>query len=354
MDTPTLSEFCRDQRPQLVGAMGSYCGDGQLAEEIANEALLRVSERWDEVSQMRAPGPWVHRVAVNLTNSTYRRRRTERRVLPLLGVSNEHSDPDPADRVAVRRALETLPPRQRAAVAMRYLLDWPVADVAAALETTESAVKSLTHRGLEALRDHFDDGRSSRRVAVAGTAVVLVLAAVAAAVALMGMRSPEPISIEPVPGAEEQPEPRPAPPHTGGVVLDVTGDLEGRYVLEGQGSGYDFGYHGNSTNRFNVRWGATDRMFLAGEVPGPATPTGEDLRVTLVLDGVTFRSAGGECTVTILDATHRRPDDPSSGLTSADGEFRCAGLVGIAGDSDRTIDVEGEFRKQAGTPWPEG
>lgn len=353
MDTPRLNEFCRDQRPQLVGAMASYCGDGHLAEEIANEALLRVSERWDEVSEMRAPGPWVHRVAVNLTNSTYRRRRTERRVLPLLGVRDEHSDPDPADRVAVRQALEKLPPRQRAAVAMRYLLDWPVADVAAALETTESAVKSLTHRGLEALRDHFDDGSTSRRVAVAGTAVVVVLAAVVAAVALAGIRSPEPISIEPAPGAEEQPEARPAPPHTGGVVLDVTGDLEGRYVLEGQGSGYDYGYFENPRNRFNVRWGATDRMFLAGEVPRPETATGEGLRITLVLDGTTFRSTAGECTVTILDATHSVPDDPTSGLRSADGEFRCTNLTGFAGDSDRTIDVEGEFRKQAGTPWPD-
>ena len=64
--------------------------------------------------------------------------------------------PDPSEDVitrdAVVEALRLLPPRQRAAVVLRYLDDLPIAEVARALECSEGNVKSSTSRGLERLR----------------------------------------------------------------------------------------------------------------------------------------------------------------------------------------------------------
>ena len=76
-----LARFCREQRPQLVGSLGLYCGDVGLAEELANEALARVCRDWNHVRDLERPGAWAHRVAMNLANSWFRRRGAERRAV---------------------------------------------------------------------------------------------------------------------------------------------------------------------------------------------------------------------------------------------------------------------------------
>jgi RNA polymerase sigma factor (sigma-70 family) len=63
--------------------------------------------------------------------------------------------PDAADRLAVRAAVASLPPRQRAVLVLRYFDDLSVADAAAALDCAEGTVKSLTHQAIAALRDRL-------------------------------------------------------------------------------------------------------------------------------------------------------------------------------------------------------
>lgn len=154
-----LAAFCEREHPRLVGALVLYCGDPDVAEELAEEAIVRVCERWEEVHKMRAPGAWAHRVAMNLANSHYRRRRAERRALrrATAGRADRYHDADAGDAVAVRRALALLPPKERAAVVMRYYLDLAPAEVAELVGSTSGAVRVATHRGLNRLR-HLLDG----------------------------------------------------------------------------------------------------------------------------------------------------------------------------------------------------
>jgi len=74
-----LVAFCEAQRPRLVGFLGLYCGDAQVAEELAHDAIAKTCQRWRHVRGMVAPDAWVYRVALNLAASHFRRIAAERR-----------------------------------------------------------------------------------------------------------------------------------------------------------------------------------------------------------------------------------------------------------------------------------
>jgi RNA polymerase sigma factor (sigma-70 family) len=151
--------FCRNEHPRLVGALTLYTGDRALAEELAQEALVKACERWEQVSKLAAPGAWTHRVAMNAANSWFRRRAAERRALRRLeGDADEAvSDPDAADAIVIRRAVADLPHRQGQALVLRFYVQLSVVETADWMRTTEAAVKSLTQRGLAALRNRFGE-----------------------------------------------------------------------------------------------------------------------------------------------------------------------------------------------------
>jgi RNA polymerase sigma-70 factor (sigma-E family) len=122
-------------------------GDGASSEDVAAEALARTYARWHRVRTFEYRDAWVARVATNLSIDTATRRR------PSVAASGVD---DPSDgavlRVALVDALRCLPRRQREAVALRYLADLSVEDVAESLGISVGTVKSTVHRGLAALR----------------------------------------------------------------------------------------------------------------------------------------------------------------------------------------------------------
>lgn len=139
-----------------MGALTLYCADRHLAEELAQEALARACRSWSRVSVMSAPGAWVHRVAINLANRHFRRRRlvlgaARRRNA---GMPEAHDDDDVATAVAVRAAVAALPVRQRTALVLRYYSDLPVAEVAVVMGCAEGTVRAWTFKAIRALRAH--------------------------------------------------------------------------------------------------------------------------------------------------------------------------------------------------------
>jgi RNA polymerase sigma-70 factor (ECF subfamily) len=144
--------FCREIRDRLVGSLTLYCGDRGVAEELTQEALVRVWERWDKVSRMASPEAWTYRTAFNLASSWGRRRSAERRANRRTVVDDHVVAPDPATVEAVRTAVAALPPKQRAAVVCRFYLAMTVAETAQTLDCAEGTVKSATHQALATLR----------------------------------------------------------------------------------------------------------------------------------------------------------------------------------------------------------
>ena len=151
--------FCAEVYPRLAASLTLHVGDRHLGEELAQEALLRAVARWRQVQHHPAPVAWAYRVGFNLATSRFRREAAGRRASERLrGRATEiDGGDDHATRIAVREAVAALPPRQRAAVVLRYFADLSVDDTAAALGCAPGTVKSLTHHGLAALRSALGD-----------------------------------------------------------------------------------------------------------------------------------------------------------------------------------------------------
>jgi RNA polymerase sigma factor (sigma-70 family) len=152
-EADSLERFCRSEWPRLVGALTLYTGDWSLAEELAQETVARVCAEWGRVHRLAAPGAWAHRVAMNLAHSHFRRlqsrRRATQRLLASQPAAPEH---DVAGSLALRAAIARLPPRQQAALVLRYYIDLPVREVSEIMRCPEGTVKALTSRAMDALR----------------------------------------------------------------------------------------------------------------------------------------------------------------------------------------------------------
>ena len=113
------------------------------AEELVQDAFLRVRSRWDRVDN---PPAYVRAAVVNACRNHQRRRVLERRHRTVM---NDSSQDAPGE---LRDAIAALPGRQRAAVVLRYYEDLPEAEIADLLGCSVPAVKSLLHRAIQDLR----------------------------------------------------------------------------------------------------------------------------------------------------------------------------------------------------------
>lgn len=151
MAPPDLEAFCQSEWPRLVGALSLYTGDRHLAEELAQDAIARACQHWWRVRTLDAPGAWLHRVAVNLAHSHFRRSRAAERARIRLGPTDEHN-PEAEDAVAVRLAVAALPSDERSAIVLRFYVGYSVRETAAILRCPEGTVKTRTRRAIGRLR----------------------------------------------------------------------------------------------------------------------------------------------------------------------------------------------------------
>lgn len=143
-----LAAFYAAEFPRLAGALSLYCGDRDLAAELAQEAMAQACRHWHRVRHFESPAAWVHRVGMNLVNSAHRRRVLQRRFTS----ASPSAGADPGTALAVRAAVARLPERQRAAVVLRYFVDLPVEEVAGLMGCSPGTVKALTSQGIANLR----------------------------------------------------------------------------------------------------------------------------------------------------------------------------------------------------------
>jgi RNA polymerase sigma-70 factor (sigma-E family) len=136
------------------------CGDQHLADDLVQTCLIRLYQAWPKVRDKDAADPYARKVLLRCWLNE--RRRPWRRAESRDGIVPDQAAPD-ADPVGtahhkevLRDALTRLPPRQRAAVVLRYWSQHSVTETAAILRCSEGNVKSQSARGLASLRAALD------------------------------------------------------------------------------------------------------------------------------------------------------------------------------------------------------
>ena len=133
-------------------------GDRELAEDLAQEAFVRVAGRWRDLRKPEVFRSYLFKSVVNLTRSHWRRERVARGYLRGQDARPQATElPDVERHEVLKDALLSLPHRQRAAVVLRYYQDFSEQQAADVLGCSVGAVKSLVLRGTEALRQRIGE-----------------------------------------------------------------------------------------------------------------------------------------------------------------------------------------------------
>jgi RNA polymerase sigma-70 factor (sigma-E family) len=161
-----FDRFVADSSDGLLRTAYLIVWDLPEAEDLVQEALMKVARRWPKVRRMDHPLAYTRRILVNLALDGRARRSRARAELAAEPGGAETHDPSGAfdTRDELLSALGTLPPRQRAVLVLRYFLDLPEAEVAAALQCSLGTVKSTAARGLARLEQTLHQTNDTRSI----------------------------------------------------------------------------------------------------------------------------------------------------------------------------------------------
>ena len=149
----------------LVRLATLVVGDVGIAEQVTQDAFVKLQLRWGGLRDVAKAPAYLRSAVLNGSRSQLRRRRVgdrhdARRTAVPASVTPESATVRRAEHERVVAALRRLPRRQREAVALKYYLDLPEADIAAAMGVSGGAVKTHLHRGLAALAQDLGEDRS--------------------------------------------------------------------------------------------------------------------------------------------------------------------------------------------------
>jgi RNA polymerase sigma-70 factor (ECF subfamily) len=143
--------FVEEEHVRLFKALYFVTGSREEAEDLAQEAFLKLWERWDRIDTIEDPTAYLFRVALN--GFRMRRRRAT------MAIRRQPAPPEQRDgffeaemREDVRRLLLEVTPRQRAALLLVDLLGYPAEQAASILRIRPSTVRNLVSQGRKTLR----------------------------------------------------------------------------------------------------------------------------------------------------------------------------------------------------------
>lgn len=153
VETPPFTDFYEHEYRSVVGLAYALTGSRSAAEELAQDGFIAAYRRWADIGGYERPEAWVRRVVVNSSRSWGRRKGAEVRALTRLRGRREPLDELPQPDHEFWSAVRALPRRQAQAVALHYLEDRPVEEIAEILECSPGTVKTHLHRARNALAD---------------------------------------------------------------------------------------------------------------------------------------------------------------------------------------------------------
>jgi RNA polymerase sigma-70 factor, ECF subfamily len=154
----TFEEFVAEEHVRLFGALCLVTGDRYEAEDIMQDAFVRLLERWPRVRSLEDPVGYLYRTAMNVLRHRHRRAALAlRRAVALAPRGDDLAVAE--DRELVLHALAEIPIDQRAALVVTALLGFSSDEAADILGARSSTVRARATRARAALRDRIGDLR---------------------------------------------------------------------------------------------------------------------------------------------------------------------------------------------------
>ncbi|MET3806852.1 RNA polymerase sigma-70 factor (sigma-E family) [Nakamurella sp. UYEF19] len=165
-----FDEVVADGLPGLLRYATVLTGHPDRAEDLVQEVLARAFEKWHRISTTDSPNAYLTRMVTNEFLSWRRKLSTRVVVVSPDQIDRTHWHPGEVgtidDRAELRALLSRLPPRQHAALVLRYYLGYPDAESAAMLGCVQSTVRSLCSRALATLQLPEDDNAAPAPLAL--------------------------------------------------------------------------------------------------------------------------------------------------------------------------------------------
>ena len=153
-ETGRLGELYRRHAGDAARLAYLVTGDRALAEDIVQEAFVRLYGRFRDLRNPDAFDAYLRRTVVNLARTHFRHRKVERKHEAQLAEEPAASEPpDLGERDELWTVLQSLPERQRTAIVLRFYEDLSEVSTAEVMGCPVGTVKSLVSRGLARLRE---------------------------------------------------------------------------------------------------------------------------------------------------------------------------------------------------------
>lgn len=152
-----LEALVRERGPALVRYATLFTGDPTAAQDLVQDAIVKVFVRTRTGVEVQALEGYVRRTIATLYVDGHRKRVTFRRVHHLVAAPDRTAAPDSAtaDRLDLRSALRTLSPQERTAVVLRFYEDMSVAEAADAMGLALGTVKRYQSNAIAKLERHL-------------------------------------------------------------------------------------------------------------------------------------------------------------------------------------------------------
>lgn len=153
---PDFESFYRSEYRAVVGLAFALSGSRIAAEDITQDAFMAAHKEWARVAGYDKPEAWVRRVVSNLSVSFIRTKAREAGAIARLKSRDDYLPRMPEEDAHFWKAVRSLPKRQAQVIALHYLEDRPVADIAMILDCSDSTVKVHLHKGRKRLARKLD------------------------------------------------------------------------------------------------------------------------------------------------------------------------------------------------------
>ena len=156
-----LEELFRAHYARLVRALALVSGSQESAADAVQEAFVKAHLHWRRIQRYDDPVGWIRRVAINKLRDDHRRSGRKERALQQLRTHERTPEVEWSNGFEVTELLAELPRQQRLVMALFYVDNLTIIEVATTLKLSEGAVKFHLHQGRGKLRGLVPRGNAT-------------------------------------------------------------------------------------------------------------------------------------------------------------------------------------------------